>query len=452
MSDNPSSYPPDPEEDAEASAFGASYPTDPELSGEDDAATDEGTFSRKWQEAEPAEFAEFAESDAEGVERAQEAETPAPDETASFVEEGDSEAGAAVPENASETPKKSRKNRKRPATPAEETLAPATQEPELTEPSGEADDEPAPIAAGEDPELPETPESETDERTFAPDPELKSEGDSEENSAEESLEKTSSTPTDEVQPAGEGSRAEGAMNPEEAPAADTAEEAEVGEEADEESTDAVVFTPDPDKLLLALLFASQEFLSAKALREAMGDEWDTPRLRQLVKAVNKQLTAQAQPFEVVETDATFRLRTRTEYFPWVRRLFKGQAPRKLSQAGLETLAIIAYKQPITKAEIEAIRGVNIDGALKSLLEKRFIDISRRADAVGGAFTYCTTREFMRYFGLNRLPEDLPRLSEFEQIVNAKALIPQIAADGSVVEGEQAEPDAEQMEFHGEIHP
>jgi segregation and condensation protein B len=203
---------------------------------------------------------------------------------------------------------------------------------------------------------------------------------------------------------------------------------------------------------LALLFASQEFLSAKTLREAMGEEWDTPRLRQLVKAVNKQLLTQEQPFEVVETDATFRLRTRTEYFPWVRRLFKGQAPRKLSQAGLETLAIIAYKQPITKAEIEAIRGVNIDGALKSLLEKRFIDISRRTDAVGGAFTYCTTREFMRYFGLSRLPEDLPRLSEFEQIVNAKALIPQIAADGSVVESEQAEPDAEQMEFHGEIHP
>jgi segregation and condensation protein B len=128
----------------------------------------------------------------------------------------------------------------------------------------------------------------------------------------------------------------------------------------------------------------------------------------------------------------------------VRKLFKDTNPRRLSQASLETLAIIAYKQPITKAEIEAIRGVNVDGCMKSLLEKKLVDVNARTDAMGGAFSYSTTREFMRYFGVSRVPDDLPRLSEFEAIVNAQALIPQVASDGTLVEMTQPEPDGEQM--------
>jgi segregation and condensation protein B len=224
----------------------------------------------------------------------------------------------------------------------------------------------------------------------------------------------------------------------ESPGSEPAAEAVEAEEAEP------AWTPEPSKLLCSLLFASNEYLPGRALREIMGDDWDLASLRRLAKQANKDLEEQGQPFEIVEVDGTFRMRTRTQYYPWVRRLFKESNPRRLSQASLETLAIIAYKQPITKAEIEAIRGVNVDGCMKSLLEKKLVDVNGRTDAMGGAFTYSTTREFMRYFGVSRVPDDLPRLTEFEAIVNAQALIPQIGPDGSVIEVAQQEPDGEQL--------
>ena len=240
------------------------------------------------------------------------------------------------------------------------------------------------------------------------------------------------------------------LNPEAQPVELTVEaeaaSVELTVETDEADDVEAVWTPEPDKLLLSLLFASHEYLSARAIRDIMGDEWDMGSLRRLVKTINARLSEQDFPFEVMEVDSTFRIRTRTQYFPWVRKLFREANPRRLSQASLETLAIIAYKQPITKAEIEAIRGVNVDGCMKSLLEKKLVDVGGRTDAMGNAFTYSTTRDFMRYFGISRVPEDLPRLSEFEAIVNAQALIPQVAADGTLIEMQQQEqaPEAEQM--------
>lgn len=218
-----------------------------------------------------------------------------------------------------------------------------------------------------------------------------------------------------------------------------------GEDDDAEDAEPV-WTPEPDKLLLSLLFASNEYLDARGLREIMGPEWDTPRLRQLVRKLNRDLESGELPFEVFEAEGTFRLRTLPKYYPWTRKLFKEGAPRRLSQAALETLAIVAYKQPVTKAEIEAIRGVNVDGSMKTLLDKRLIDIGRRSDALGQAFTYHTTREFMRYFGINRVPDDLPRLSEFEGILNAQSLIPQMDDSGELREAVQPDeaPDAEQL--------
>jgi segregation and condensation protein B len=152
--------------------------------------------------------------------------------------------------------------------------------------------------------------------------------------------------------------------------------------AEEEGESEPVWVPEPDKLLCSLLFASHEYQTARGLREIMGDEWDTPRLRQLVRKLNRDLESSGLPFEVVEVEGTFRLRTQPQYFPWTRKLFKDSSPRRLSQASLETLAIVAYKQPITKAEIESIRGVNVDGSLKTLLDKKLIDIGRRSDSLG----------------------------------------------------------------------
>jgi segregation and condensation protein B len=215
-------------------------------------------------------------------------------------------------------------------------------------------------------------------------------------------------------------------------------------EEEEESEIIPAWAPPPEKLLCALLFASQEYQNARTLREMLGEQWDLPRLRQLVKGLNRSLESMEMPFEVVETDGSFRMRTLPKYFPWVRKLFKDSVPRRLSQASLETLALVAYKQPITKAEIESIRGVNVDGSLKTLLDKKLIDIGKRSDGLGHAFTYHTTRDFLKYFGINRIPDDLPRLSEFEGILNAQSLIPQMGSDGEAREMQQPEPEAEQM--------
>jgi len=102
------------------------------------------------------------------------------------------------------------------------------------------------------------------------------------------------------------------------------------------------------------------------------------------------------------------------------------------------LAVIAYKQPITKAEIEAVRGVSADGALKKLLEKRLVTVSGRTDTVGRPLTYGTTKEFLEYFGINKLPDDLPRLAEFEELVQSRSLLPQVAPGGMLVSREQDE--------------
>jgi segregation and condensation protein B len=229
-----------------------------------------------------------------------------------------------------------------------------------------------------------------------------------------------------------------------APQAGVGEEGTPEESSQEEES---LWTPEPDKLLCALLFASHEYLTARNLRDIMGEQWDIAKLRQLVKTVNRNFEERDMPFEVAEVDGSFRTRTVTKYYPWLRKLFKDTSPRRLSQASLETLAIIAYKQPITKAEIEAIRGVNVDGCMKNLLDKKLIDIDGKTEALGSAYTYATTRDFMRYFGIHRVPEDLPKLSEFEDIVNARSLVPQVAMDGTVMEitqPEESEPEAMPM--------
>ena len=97
--------------------------------------------------------------------------------------------------------------------------------------------------------------------------------------------------------------------------------------------------------------------------------------------------------------------------PWLKKLYKTAGADRLSGPGLETLAIVAYKQPATKPEIEAIRGVNVDGVLKTLIEKNLVKIMGRRETVGRPIIYGTTQEFLQYFGLNSLDE-LPKLEEF----------------------------------------
>lgn len=101
---------------------------------------------------------------------------------------------------------------------------------------------------------------------------------------------------------------------------------------------------------------------------------------------------------------------------WVQKMYQERTKQKLSTASLETLAIVAYKQPITRVEIEAIRGVNVDGVARKLSELGLIKIAGRKDVIGKPFLYITTRKFLEYFGINTL-KDLPKLEEFTALVD-----------------------------------
>ena len=116
--------------------------------------------------------------------------------------------------------------------------------------------------------------------------------------------------------------------------------------------------------------------------------------------------------QVVEIAGGFQMVTRPQFASWLHRFHHNRRRERLSPAGMETLSIVAYRQPITRAEVEAIRGVDVVGVLKTLLEKRLIRVMGRKSVVGKPLIYGTTDQFLRYFGLRNLAE-LPRLEELK---------------------------------------
>lgn len=172
------------------------------------------------------------------------------------------------------------------------------------------------------------------------------------------------------------------------------------------------------RILEALLFASEELLTVTKIKSILPDNPDARSIRKIVEKINAQLQKERHPFEIVEIGGGYQFRTVAYYHPWVRQIFKEKAAKKLSIQALECLAIIAYKQPISKAEIEAVRGVVSDGAMKTLLERRLVTIAGRSDKPGRPLLYGTTTEFLKYFGLNKM-EDLPKIEEFEAIAREK---------------------------------
>jgi len=172
------------------------------------------------------------------------------------------------------------------------------------------------------------------------------------------------------------------------------------------------------RVLEALLFASDEVLTPAALKGLLPGQPDVRAIRKMISAINSELQKLRQPFEIVELGGGYQFRTLAYYRAWVGKLLKEKTRRKLSIQALECLAIIAYKQPITKAEIEAIRGVISDGAMKTLMERRMVDIVGRSDKPGRPLMYGTSKEFLEYFGINKL-SDLPRIEEFEAMAREK---------------------------------
>ena len=183
-----------------------------------------------------------------------------------------------------------------------------------------------------------------------------------------------------------------------------------------------------------LLFMSGEPLSLNDIRKIIEvDKYNTERL---IRELLNDYAMRNAGLLIAEVAEGFQMVTNPACAPWVRKLLSTAVPKKLTQSSLETLAIVAYKQPIIKAEIEAIRGVNSDGVIRTLLERRLIKILGRKEVPGRPLMYGTTSEFLQYFGLKDLAE-LPTLKEFDEVdipEAGEALPDEVKVDVSPAEG------------------
>ena len=180
--------------------------------------------------------------------------------------------------------------------------------------------------------------------------------------------------------------------------------------------------PNPIDVVEALLFASDAPLEPERIREVLDLE-NGAAARELAAELMARYEAEPRGLSIVEVGGGFRMVTRPELAPWLVRLARARTRVRLSRPALETLAIIAYKQPVSKPELDAVRGVNSDAVLENLLERRLIRIGGRKEAPGRPFLYETTREFMVAFGLRDL-NDLPKI-EGELVI--PELAPELAA-------------------------
>lgn len=163
----------------------------------------------------------------------------------------------------------------------------------------------------------------------------------------------------------------------------------------------------------AILFVSGDPVSRGRLLELF-DEGERAAAEQALEAVLARFGGPGRGVMVDEAAGGVRLVTRPELHEWLRRFFEASGATKLSMAALETLAIVAYRQPVTAPEIQELRSVNPSGVLKTLLERRLVRIAGRKEVVGKPFLYTTTKEFLVHFGLGSL-EDLPPLEEFDEV-------------------------------------
>ncbi|MBI4004452.1 MAG: SMC-Scp complex subunit ScpB [Candidatus Omnitrophica bacterium] len=162
------------------------------------------------------------------------------------------------------------------------------------------------------------------------------------------------------------------------------------------------------RIIEALLFVSGQPFAHKRLTELLPD-LSGEQIRQCLQTLNDEYTASKRAFQIQEVAGGYQFVTQQDLAPWIKRALQSPKPDAVSIAAMETLAIIAYRQPITKAEIEAIRGVDVTASLDTLLEKRFVRITGRKDSPGRPFLYGTTSEFLRHFGLKSI-EALPTMS------------------------------------------
>jgi segregation and condensation protein B len=182
-------------------------------------------------------------------------------------------------------------------------------------------------------------------------------------------------------------------------------------------------------IIEALIFSSDEPINAseivKAIKGIDGEDvqLSNDEVEEMVDDLNKRYDEQEVSFRIQKIANGFMFSTKPENAKYIGYLSSEKSKRRLSQAALETLAIIAYKQPMTKPELENIRGVNSDYILTTLLEKNLITISGRAETIGRPLLYTTTEDFLKYFGLHKI-SDLPKPREIEEIMKDEDFLEQ----------------------------
>jgi len=194
------------------------------------------------------------------------------------------------------------------------------------------------------------------------------------------------------------------------------------------------------KIIEALLFASPEPLTQAKVNGIFNP--DTPNLKEVVLKLNEQYVHNDHAFEINQVAGGFQLVSRQEYEHYIRKMLSKSGRLSLSSAALDSLAIIAYKQPIGRYEVEAIRGVDSSGVLKTLLNRNLIKIKGRDSGPGRPLLYQTTNKFLEHFGLNRL-SDMPKLKEITELMEADPTLGE-----QIVVFEENEPDDTNIDSPG----
>jgi len=169
--------------------------------------------------------------------------------------------------------------------------------------------------------------------------------------------------------------------------------------------------PMADSVVEAILFASDEPMTAARLANIVGAS--VTQIRQYIKKLNDGYENGNNAFRIDKIAGGYQMMTLSVYNHWLKKMLRARNDSKLSPAALETLAIIAYKQPVIRVDIEAIRGVAVGEIIRNLIQKGLVKITGRAEVLGRPFTYGTTKKFLEVFGLNSL-KDLPKTEELKE--------------------------------------
>ncbi len=177
----------------------------------------------------------------------------------------------------------------------------------------------------------------------------------------------------------------------------------------------------------ALLFVSGNPLSPDRLKSIF-EEATAEQIAAQLQSLQQEYDDRGAGIMLVEVAGGYQFATRQENAAWIRKFKSVKVSSKLSKPALETLAIVAYKQPLTRAEVEAIRGVNIGGIMRNLMERRLVKIVGKKDVPGKPMLYGTTPEFLQYFGLKDLAS-LPTLKEFQELEAGEEIMEEVSAEG-----------------------